>query len=357
MEDGRQPTSPAIAIFHLLTMSAQTSLPLLRFRPLLKRYLWGGRRLAELGKPLGDGDDYAESWEVADHGLDQSVVAEGPLAGTTLQQLVANHGAALFGRHHPQPHFPLLFKFLDAQRALSVQVHPNDAQAAQQQPPDLGKTEAWVIIDCEPGATLYAGLKRGFDRAALEREIQRGTCELCLHQIQVLPGDCVFLPAGTVHAIGEGILIAEIQQSSDTTFRLFDWNRVGTDGKPRQLHIQAALDVIDFERGPVEPQTPQQTERPGWQQLVACDKFVLERGDLEEDASDGTSSIGTFSIGGDNRLHLVSVLEGGAVLTPADEKVSAETLSTGDTLLIPASCGAVSIQPQGECVPLDIYLP
>src|SRR5690606_25050283 len=128
--------------------------------------------------------------------------------------------------HAPQPRFPLLFKLLDAQKTLSVQVHPDDRRAALLNPPDYGKTEAWVVLDAEPGSLIYAGLKRGFDRHALAREIARGTVELCLHRFEPQPGDCVFIPAGVVHALGTGLLIAEIQQSSDTTYRLFDWNRV-----------------------------------------------------------------------------------------------------------------------------------
>ena len=142
----------------------------LKFRPLLKRYLWGGRRLGTvLGKPLGDGNDYAESWEVADHDADQSIVANGHLAGTTLGQLVRERGDELLGRHAPQSRFPLLFKYLDCQRDLSVQVHPDDAAAARLDPPDLGKTEAWLILDAQPGSRVYAGLRFGFDRAALAR--------------------------------------------------------------------------------------------------------------------------------------------------------------------------------------------
>ena len=212
----------------------------LRFEPIFRRYLWGGRRLGTvLGKPIGEGSDYAESWEVVDHGADQSRVAFGPLAGTTLGELVREHGHELLGRHHPQPQFPLLIKLLDAQQKLSVQVHPNDEQAARLDTPDYGKTEAWVVLAAEPGSRIYAGLKRGFDRPALERELNRGTCELCLHHFEPRVGDCVFLPAGTVHALGGGLLIAEVQQSSDTTYRLFDWNRVGPDGRPRALHIEA----------------------------------------------------------------------------------------------------------------------
>ena len=250
----------------------------LRFEPIFRRYLWGGRRLGEvLHKPIGEGADYAESWEIVDHGADQSRVAAGPLAGTTLTELVLRHNRELFGRHVGLTQFPLLLKFLDARQALSVQVHPNDEQAARLVPPDRGKTEAWVVLATKPGSLIYAGLKRGFDRHAFERELSRGTAELCLHRFEPAPGDCVFLSSGTVHALGAGLLIAEIQQSSDTTYRLHDWNRVGPDGKPRPLHIEQALAVIDFNRGPVDPVAPQPTDRPNVERLVECDKFVLDR--------------------------------------------------------------------------------
>src|SRR5262245_35770870 len=158
--------------------------PLL-FEPLFKRYLWGGRRLGTvLGKQIGEGQDYAESWELADHQQGQSVVANGPLAGTTLHELVTTRGPELLGRHAPQPRFPLIFKFLDCQRDLSVQVHPTDAAAAKLTPPDFGKTEAWVILDAQPGSRIYAGLKKGHDRASLASAIQTGRTEDCLHSFE-----------------------------------------------------------------------------------------------------------------------------------------------------------------------------
>src|SRR5262249_13542792 len=156
----------------------------------------------------------------------------------TLHELITLRGEWLLGRHHPQLQFPLLFKFLDAQQTLSVQVHPNDLSAARLTPPDLGKTEAWVVIAAEPHAKIFAGLNPDVDRQHLERELASGTCDTCLHQFEPSVGDCVFLRAGTVHALGAGLLISEIQQSSNTTYRLFDWNRVDRDGQPRQLHIQ-----------------------------------------------------------------------------------------------------------------------
>jgi mannose-6-phosphate isomerase len=317
----------------------------LRFQPIFRRYIWGGRRLGTvLGKAIGEGDDYAESWEVVDHGQDQSCVVAGTLAGVTLAELVRNHGAELFGRHHPQPRFPLLFKLLDAQQVLSVQVHPNDEQAARLSPPDLGKTEAWVVLAAKPGSLVYAGLKRGFDRASLAREIARGTCHLCLHHFEPRAGDVVFLPAGTVHALGAGLLIAEIQQSSDTTFRLFDWNRIGPDGKPRPLHVEQALDVIDWDRGPVNPQSPLRTDRPHVEQLVACDRFVLDRQRIER----------AQAIGGDDRFHLISVVEG--ELDVAGDPLD-RPLRKGETALLPAALDAVTATPRQPTTLLDAYLP
>lgn len=312
----------------------------LRFAPLFRRYLWGGRRLAsELGKPLGEGDDYAESWEICDRGSDQSVVCAGPLAGTSLAHLVAERPRELYGERPPAGRFPLLLKFLDAQQTLSVQVHPADAQAALLTPPDLGKTEAWVILAAAPGSKVYAGLKRGFDRAAVERELARGTVELCLHTFEPSPGDCLFLPAGAVHALGAGLLVAEIQQSSDTTYRLFDWNRHGPDGQPRTLHLEQGLGVIDFELGPVGPQRPQPTERAEVERLVDCDKFVLDRWRLDRPAP----------VAGDGRCHLLAVLEG-AVEVAGDP--SGQPLAKGHSLLLPASVGAVTLAPTPSGVTL-----
>jgi len=323
-------------------MTTPTNYPL-RFQPLFRRYLWGGRRLETmLAKSLGEGNDYAESWELVDHGVDQSIVIKGASAGLTLEALVAEHGDDLFGRHSGQTQFPLLllFKFLDCNRTLSVQVHPNDAQGALLDPPDLGKTEAWVVLAADPGSKIYAGLKPEVTKQDLRHALEAGTCDECLHTFEPQIGDCVFIKAGTVHALGEGLVIAEIQQASDTTFRLFDWNRVGADGKPRPLHIEQSLKVTDFDRGPVSPQQPQSTDQPERERLVDCDKFLLDRLTLAV----------SQPLGGDNRFHLLVVIEG--TLTIGEEK-----LSLGETCLLPAAAGAVEIVPQGRAVVLDIFLP
>jgi mannose-6-phosphate isomerase len=342
----------------------------LKFQPLFKRYLWGGRRLSsELGKPIGPEGDYAESWEVADHEQGQSIVANGPLTGTALHDLVLQRGEELFGRHAERhggrslqkPRFPLLFKFLDCQRDLSVQVHPDDAAAARLIPPDLGKTEAWVILDAQPGSRVYAGLKFGFGREELAREVARGRTELCLHWFEARAGQCLLVPAGTVHALGAGLLVAEIQQASDTTWRLFDWNRAGPDGQPRTLHVEQALAAIDYSRHAVAPQTPQPTDQPHIERLVVCDKFVLDRWRLDV--------MQTLHCG--NRFHILSVLEGEVLLgcssldvaagqrpgaTTSDE-VSLLSLVRGQTVLLPACLGEVSLAPRRSAVVLDVYLP
>lgn len=325
-----------------------------QFRPTFRQYVWGGRRLGTtLGKPIGEADRYAESWEVVDHGDDQSVVANGPLVGTTLNKLVRDYGKELFGTsldlETPLERFPLLFKFLDANRDLSVQVHPNDAQAALLDPPDLGKTEAWYVIDAAPGSRIYVGLKQGVDRAKLKAACETGNIDSALHSFEPKPGDCVMIPAGTVHAIGAGLLVAEIQQSSDTTYRLFDWNRVDTNGRPRQLHMEQALDATEFGIGPPDPVAPIKCEEPHRRNLVTCDKFVLDRIGSDDECL----------IGGDNRFHIVVAIKGDAVL---QGKNGTETsLSFGNTVLVPASVGGVRVRPSTFTstphVLLDAYLP
>lgn len=316
----------------------------LTFQPVLKRYIWGGRRLGELlGKPIGEGSDYAESWEIADHPQGQSVVTNGPLAGTTLHNLVATRGDDLLGKHAPQYRFPLIFKLLDAQKDLSVQVHPNDAAAAQLTPPDLGKTEAWVILDAAPGSKIYAGLQKGTDLPGFSRAIREGQAADCLHSFEPKSGDCLFIPAGTVHALGAGLLVAEIQQASDTTYRLFDWNRLGPDGRPRALHIEQGLAATDFSAVNVSPRRPVQMPGEGLERLVECENFILDRRTLTSPAS----------FGGDQRFHILCVISGEARLLDSDEL----SLSTGKTVLLPASLPAATLQPAPSAVVLDMYPP
>jgi mannose-6-phosphate isomerase len=319
----------------------------LRFHPIFRQYLWGGRRLeTALGKRLGDGDHFAESWEVVDRANDQSVIANGVFAGQTLSQVLAEHCDAILGRHHGMTAFPLLLKFLDCNSNLSVQVHPDDARAALLVPPDLGKTEAWVVIEAQSGSKIYAGLRPGVDSAALAAAVETGSTESLLHDFEPHVGDCVFIPAGVVHALGSGLVIAEIQQCSDTTYRLFDWNRVDDDGNSRALHIEQALEAIDYDIGPISAQVPQPTDDPWRSRLVECDKFILDR--LQLDSGQ------TVTVSGDNRVHLLAMLSGAANVDrdPADQPLTA-----GQTMMIPAAMGSTRLIATQKSEILDIYLP
>src|SRR5258708_6729081 len=218
----------------------------LTFQPIFKKRIWGGRALEQLyGKELPAGVPIGESWEISDRPGDASVIANGPLAGKDLRWLMENHPRELLGdAKSANGRFPLLIKILDAQEKLSLQVHPPTQKAAELK--GEPKTEAWYIADAAPGAELYVGLKRGVTRAKFEQKIKTGAVAECFHRVPVRAGDTMFLPSGRVHAIGAGLVIFEIQQNSDTTYRVFDWNRLGLDKKPRELHIAESLASIDF---------------------------------------------------------------------------------------------------------------
>ncbi len=218
----------------------------LTFHPIFKERVWGGRRLAErFGKQLPSGLSIGESWEITDRAEGVSVIANGRFAGRDLRWLMEEHGAELLGRQPaPGEHFPWLVKVLDCEDDLSLQVHPPArlAAALQGEP----KTEMWFVAGAEPDAKLYVGLKMGVTREAFERAVAAGSVAECFHVVPVAAGDAMFVPSGRVHALGRGNLIFEIQQNSDTTYRVFDWNRVGLDGRPRELHLAKSLASIDF---------------------------------------------------------------------------------------------------------------
>ncbi len=218
----------------------------LRFHPLYQERVWGGSRLASIyHRPLPAQPPIGESWEISDRPGAISVVAEGPLAGWSLSELMAADAPGLLGDARPREgRFPLLVKILDAQADLSLQVHPPRAQAAA-----LGgepKTELWYFTHAEPGAEIYVGLRPGVTRENFEDGIRSGTVADLFHRLPVHAGDAMFLPSGRVHALGAGLMLFEIQENSDTTYRVHDWNRAGLDGKPRPLHVRESLACIDF---------------------------------------------------------------------------------------------------------------
>jgi mannose-6-phosphate isomerase len=293
--------------------------------------VWGGRSLVSLNKALNGSEAYGESWEVSDHASHHSVVANGPLAGTTLRQLMEQSRDALLGPAASRySTFPWLFKFLDACDWLSVQVHPDDVRVKQWWPGEGGKTEAWFILQAQAASRIYAGLLPGVGPAEFRKALEQGRAQECLHSFAPQAGQCVFLPAGTVHAVGGGVLMAEIQQTSDATFRLFDWNRRDAHGKSRTLHIEEGMACIDWQQGPVEPLQVPNDATDAVMELVRCPYFHL----------DYIHQANPFTIGGSGRLQLLAILRGhGTWRHPRED------LAAGQVWLLPADLPALAISP------------
>jgi mannose-6-phosphate isomerase len=294
------------------------------FEPLPMERVWGGRRLESLyGKALPHGAPIGESWEVVDREDAQSVVHTGPLRGTTLHELWTSHRETIFGLPyvpHPAPRFPMLIKLLDARDRLSVQVHPPAAIA-----PSLGgepKTEMWYFADTQPGASIYAGLKKGVTRDTFEKLLHLGRVEEALHVIPVEAGQSIFIPSGRLHAIGEGNVIVEVQQNSDTTYRVFDWNRTGLDGQPRKLHLDESMLSTDF--ADFEPDVCRKDEGV----LAECPYFVVKK--IHLNAPEPATKHGRFGI--------YTVLTGAAAC-------AGSTFKPGDFFLAPATLGDAPIAP------------
>ncbi len=339
----------------------------LSFLPVFKDYVWGGRNLeSSLGRKLPDGL-IAESWEIAAHANGQSRVATGPMAGSTLEELQQRWQEQLIGDSVESDTFPLLIKLLDSNSWLSVQVHPHDTYA-QEHAGDLGKTELWVILHAEPGAEIIYGLKAGVDRERFAQSAATGAIDSMLHRIPIRTGDAVYIPAGTVHALGPGAIVAEIQQNSDTTYRLYDWGRTEAGGRSRPLHVRQALDVIDWRM--VEPSIappPILSAPDGWVRealadlrtiggpatanlhaaadaQTSCPYFQVDRLSGQPGAVwDGSCDGSSFQIWG--------CLSGSASLHWDGQTAALQEVSW---LLLPAALGAYDIRAETHCVLLKI---
>jgi mannose-6-phosphate isomerase len=258
----------------------QSLLNPLIFEPFYRPQVWGGRGLSAcLGRHLPDERPYGEAWEISPQPLHVSKVSEGELAGRTINDLWSNYSQEL-ARARNSGMFPLLIKWLECRELLSLQVHPDDQMAQRVLNEPYGKSEAWIVIAAEPTARVYAGLKPGVSQDDVIGHLKHGTLVECLHSFVPRPGDCVSLPAGTIHAAGGGLVVAEVQQSSDATFRLFDWNRMGLDGKPRPLQIERALEAVNWNQGPIDPVVPAIIESQAGtvaRKIVDGNGFRLER--------------------------------------------------------------------------------
>ena len=297
----------------------------IKLTPACKDYLWGGEKLRQDYGIQSQLHPLAEAWVLSCHPDGPSVVATGPLAGKTLPEYIQEKGPGCLGAGCEKfTDFPILAKFIDAKGDLSIQVHPSNeyAQAHEHQ---FGKTEMWYVLDCEEGATLYYGFRHQISREEFARRIEDNTLTEVLNAVPVEKGDLFFIPAGTLHAIRKGIVVAEIQQNSNVTYRIYDYGRVGADGKPRQLHIQQALEVTQ--------RTPPQPDPDFHGHLAQCPYFTV---DVME---------GRFTLDcGPESFVSVLVLEGTGALWEGDESMS---LRKGESLFIPAGAGQCRLEGDG----------
>ena len=330
-----------------------TTLYPLTFTPVLKDYIWGGRSLETvLGRTLPKGN-IAESWEIAGHRDGTTVVDNGSFAGQPLTALQEMLGLDLIGRNsqwaHERGKFPLLIKLLDAHAELSVQVHPNDAYALANEGNELGKTEMWVVLHAAPDAAIILGVTPGTTPERFKAGVAQGQLEPFLHRIPVKAGDVVCVPAGSLHAILSGLIIAEIQQNSNTTYRVYDWGRNGRDGKPRSLHIEEALRVIrwrDAHPSLAEPAKAASLNGVLLQRILACAYFVVERIDLAARGLFRNSGAGFHTLFVESGT---VAIEGGGV---------SEALSRGTSCLLPAALELYTIEPaQGKAAVIRTSLP
>src|SRR5438128_2661550 len=301
----------------------------LTFEPIFMERIWGGRKLADLfGKNLPANKRIGESWEIVDRPEAQSVVSNGPLKGKTLHELWSQHRQEIFGTLPEAARFPLLIKLLDAQEKLSLQVHPPEKIAAK-----VGgesKTECWYVAAADAGAELFVGFKKSITHQQFEKSLRAGSAADEVHTVKVRAGDAMFLPAGRFHAVGAGNLLVEIQQNSDTTYRVFDWNRLDEQGKPRQLHVEQALESIDFtDRQP-------QLLHPEGELLVRHELFEIQKWNLDsprEIAPRGQFAI-VCCLTGSLRCADVDLAPGGFLLMPAQlQDRQLKPLSARTTLL------------------------
>lgn len=307
----------------------------IKLLPAFKDYLWGGTRLKTEFNKKSELEKVAESWELSTHKDGESIVASGEYKGKKLSEYIAENPYDVLGeRARAFDFFPVLIKFIDAKDNLSVQVHPDD-EYARKYNGEYGKTEMWYVLECDEGAQLYYGFKEKISKEEFRKRIENNTLTEVLNSVKVKKGDVYFIEAGTVHAIGKGIVICEIQQNSNTTFRVYDYNRKDANGNTRQLHIEQAIEVAK-----TEPAKPYKSDRENV--LASCKYFTVEKADV-----DGTKS---FEIS-DNCFKSVIAVEGSGILKLNGFET---TFGKGDSIFIPAQNGGFTVN--GCCELIITYV-
>ncbi len=320
----------------------------LKFNPILKSMIWGGEKLRQYKAISTDQKNIGESWELSGVPGNESVISNGYLSGRTITELIKEYGAELLGRHVYETYgenFPLLIKFIDARDDLSIQVHPDDAMAQSVHGQPFGKTEMWYVVSADKDAHLMSGLSAEITPEEYVSRVENNTITDVLCDYKVQPGDVFFLPAGRIHSIGKGCFIAEIQQTSDLTYRIYDFGRLGLNGKPRELHTELAKEAIDYsvsEDYRTAYTAAQNEETP----LVECEYFKTNLLDLTEPLSVDVKSKDSFMI--------VICLEGQGELKDSEGNVVA--LKQGETVLLPAVTDEITFFPQGQLKVLTSWI-
>ena len=304
------------------------------FKPIPKERLWGGRKLMDFLKKPFHGNEIGESWELSAVSGDESIVSDGPLQGKQLNELIEIYKADLVGKSVYERFgndFPVLIKYIDAQKDLSVQLHPHD-YLAKERHNSFGKNEMWYVMNADPGAQLIAGFSKDTDQNEYQQYLQNGQIENLLHYETVKRGDAFFIRTGTVHAIGAGILLAEIQQTSDITYRIFDWNRTNKDGKTRELHTELALDAIDYKRRDNHKVT--YTAEPNKRNLMVespyfTTEIIAVHGEVSVQTDQLDSFVVLMAVQGDSQISVDGITY---------------PLSFGSTVLLPACLTAFTLQ-------------
>ena len=320
----------------------------LKFKPILKTLVWGGEKIAPFKGIDTDQHNIGESWELSGVKDNESVVANGPLAGRTITELIAEYKDRLIGRANYEKtgtEFPLLIKFIDARQDLSIQVHPDDRLAAERHNGSKGKTEMWYVVNADKDAHLMSGLTRAITPEEYVARVADNTITEVLRDYKVSPGDVFFLPAGRIHSIGAGSFIAEIQQTSDPTYRIYDFGRLGLDGKPRELHTELAKEAIDYTV--YDDYKTHYTSRKNEETtLVSCKYFTTSLLDMDKPFTKDLSGLDSFLI--------IICTEGKGEIV--DNEGNREPVRQGESILIPASTTSVKFIPDGSLKVLTSFV-